>query len=95
MLRDDRHKVVAINEEKSYCEYLATVHNIPIIHGDPCKKHILDNANIKDFDVMNGKDLAGHIIRISDNDGEYIVGCRMLDDNMDIFNFVEENYRGR
>ena len=31
MLRDDRHKVVAINEEKSYCEYLATNHNIPII----------------------------------------------------------------
>jgi len=58
-------------------------------------KGTLVYLKVKDFDVMNGKDLAGHIIRISDNDGEYIVGCRMLDDNMDIFNFVEENYRGR
>ncbi len=58
-------------------------------------KGTLVYLKVKDFDVMNGKDLAGHIIRISDNDGEYIVGCRMLDDNMDIYNFVEENYRGR
>lgn len=58
-------------------------------------KGTLIYLKVKDFDVMNGKDLVGHIIRISDNDGEYIVGCRMLDDNMDIFNFVEENYRGR
>jgi len=58
-------------------------------------KGTLVYLKVSDFDVMKGKDLAGHIIRISDNDGEYIVGCRMLDDNMDIFNFVEENYRGR
>lgn len=50
---------------------------------------------VKDFDATDGKDLAGHIIRISDNDGEYIVGCRMLDDDKNIYNFVEENYRGR
>lgn len=58
-------------------------------------KGTLVYLKVSDFDVMKGKDLTGHIIRISDNDGQYIVGCRMLDDNMDIFNFVEENYRGR
>ena len=68
MLRDDRHKVVVINEEKSYCEYLATVHNIPIIHGDPCKKHILDNANIKDFDVM---------IALKNSDADNLEICQM------------------
>ena len=68
MLRDDRHKVVAINEEKSYCEYLATVHNIPIIHGDPCKKHILDNADIKDFDVM---------IALKEADADNLEICQM------------------
>lgn len=68
MLRDDRHKVVAINEEKSYCEYLATVHNIPIIHGDPCKKYILDNADIKDFDVM---------IALKESDADNLEICQM------------------
>lgn len=68
LLRDDRHKVVAINEEKSYCEYLATVHNIPIIHGDPCKKHILDNADIKDFDVM---------IALKEEDADNLEICQM------------------
>jgi len=68
MLRSDRHKVVAINEEKSYCEYLATVHNIPIIHGDPCKKHILDNADIKDFDVM---------IALKNSDADNLEICQM------------------
>ena len=29
-------------------------------------------------------------IRITDNDGTYIVGCRMLDDDMQIFNYVEK-----
>lgn len=58
-------------------------------------KGTLVYLKVKDFDVMNGKDLAGHIIRISDNDGEYIVGCRMLDDDKNIYNFVDENYRGR
>lgn len=68
MLRSDKHKVVAINEEKSYCEYLATVHNIPIIHGDPCKKHILDNADIKDFDVM---------IAVKETDADNLEICQM------------------
>lgn len=68
MLRDDRHKVVAINEEKSYCEYLATVHNIPIIYGDPCKKHILDNADIKNFDVM---------IALKNSDADNLEICQM------------------
>jgi len=68
MLRDDRHKVVAINEEKSYCEYLATVHNIPIIHGDPCKKHILDNADIRNFDVM---------IALKESDADNLEICQM------------------
>lgn len=52
------------------------------------------NLQVKDFDVLGGRPLVGHIIRISDNEGEYIVGCRMLDDNMDIYEYVEKNYKG-
>ena len=49
---------------------------------------------VKDFDVLGNQPLVGHIIRISNNEGEYIVGCRMLDDNMDIYEYVERNYKG-
>ena len=56
-------------------------------------KGTLVYLKVKDFPVLKGKDLVGHIIRISDNEGEYIVGCRMLEDNLEIHDYVEENYR--
>lgn len=68
MLLNNKHKVIAINEEKSYCEYLANVHNVPIIFGDPCKKHILDNADIKNFDVM---------IALKESDADNLEICQM------------------
>lgn len=45
-------------------------------------------VNIDDFDVLNGKSIQGSIIRSSDNGGEYIVGCRMAEDNMIIKEYV-------
>jgi len=45
---------------------------------------------IEDFEVAGIKEKEGNIIRITDNDGTYIVGCRMLDDDMQIFNYVEK-----
>lgn len=48
--------------------------------------------DVKDFPVLSAKQLVGQIIRVSDNAGEYIVGCRMLEDNMDIYEYVENNY---
>ncbi|MGN1085250.1 MAG: methyl-accepting chemotaxis protein, partial [Lachnospiraceae bacterium] len=50
-------------------------------------------VQVDDFDVMKGKDMEGTIIRVTDNEGTYIVGCRMFDDNMDIFHYVERNYK--
>ncbi len=44
---------------------------------------------INDFLLMDGKELTGIIIRSSDNDGTYIVGCRMPEDNADILKFVK------
>ena len=54
----------------------------------------LVKVDVKDFPLLEGKELVGHIIRVSDNDGQYIVGCRMLEDNMDIHDYVERNYKG-
>ncbi|MDD6036372.1 MAG: methyl-accepting chemotaxis protein [Lachnospiraceae bacterium] len=50
-------------------------------------------VQINNLDVMKGKDMEGTIIRVTNNEGVYIVGCRMFDDNMDIFHYVERNYK--
>lgn len=53
------------------------------------------SVQVRNFPVLGGRMLVGHVIRVSDNEGEYIVGCRMLEDNMDIYNYVEKNYKGQ
>ena len=45
---------------------------------------------IDDFLLLNGKTLNGVIIRSSNNNGTYVVGCRMLQDNVDIQNYVNK-----
>ena len=47
---------------------------------------------IANFDVVDSKVLEGCIIRNSNNAGEYIVGCRMPEDNEAIRVYVSNNY---
>ncbi len=49
-------------------------------------------VDVQDFAVLNGKSLEGCIIRSSNNNGEYIVGCRMPEDNDAIKEYVSQNY---
>ena len=49
-------------------------------------------VDIQNFAVLGGKSIEGDIIRSSNNDGEYIVGCRMPRDNEAIQEFVTNNY---
>ena len=49
-------------------------------------------VDIKDFDVLGGRMLEGCVIRSSNNGGEYIVGCRMPEDNDIIREYVSQNY---
>lgn len=46
--------------------------------------------DIKNFGLLDGASLQGVIIRSTDNEGEYIVGCRMPEDNYEIRDYVEE-----
>ena len=43
---------------------------------------------IHDFDVLRGKWLTGVIIRSTNDEGTYIVGCRLLQDSTEILNYV-------
>lgn len=44
------------------------------------------------FALLNGKPLSGQIIRSSNNEGEYIIGCRMPEDSEAIREYVSQNY---
>ena len=46
--------------------------------------------NIISFDLPDQATLEGHIIRSSNDEGMYIVGCQMPEDNMAIKEYVEK-----
>lgn len=50
------------------------------------------SLDVSGFTVLGGKPLTGRIIRSSNNEGEYIVGCRMPEDNEAIREYVNQNY---
>lgn len=47
-------------------------------------------VTIKDFELLNNKPLIGVIIRSSNDNGTYILGCRMPEDNIEIQKYVKE-----
>ncbi len=51
-LAKKKHKLVVINDDPQYCDYLATTHKIPVILGDPSKYFVLNEAGIDGFDVL-------------------------------------------
>ncbi len=48
---------------------------------------------IHDFPVLNGKSLIGTIIRATNDNGNYIVGCRMMENNKEVQLYVEKQLR--
>lgn len=50
-------------------------------------------VSIDNFDLPAHSVLEGQIIRCSDNDGVYIVGCQMPEDNYYIMEYVEQMIR--
>lgn len=51
-LLQKNHKLVVINEDKEYSQYLSFKYDIPAVLGDPCKQYILENADINNFDIL-------------------------------------------
>lgn len=55
-------------------------------------KGTLITVRVKDFELLENIPLRGQVIRITDNNGQYFVGCRMLEDNRVIGEYVSRNY---
>ena len=55
--------------------------------ADSVGKHV--ELTINNFDLLGSTVLKGIVIRSTDNEGNYIVGCRMLEDNLAIRDYVK------
>lgn len=60
------------------------------VFGDVKKAHV--DVDIPDFPIPEGRHIEGIIIRCSQNNDSFIVGCRMPEDNMAICEYVKKNY---
>ena len=49
---------------------------------------------IEGFELLKEQMLTGHVIRVSNNDGEFILGCRMPEDHLDIRDYVNQKMQG-
>lgn len=52
LLLQGGHKIMVINSDREYCEYLAQKYGIPIMAGDPCKGYILEEAEADKYEVV-------------------------------------------
>lgn len=57
-------------------------------------KATMITIRVKDFELLENTPLKGYVIRVTDSDGTYIVGCRMSEDNKKIRDYVKKKYRG-
>lgn len=54
-------------------------------------KHI--SLSVSDMPILEGVMLDGSIIRVSEYEGRYLIGCRMLEDNLAIRDYVAEQIK--
>ena len=99
--RMDLNNPCTIRFKGSDREYPATMDNISAngfafvatdqIFAQSKEAEIL--VTIQNFDLPNHNVLEGRIIRCSDDNGLYIVGCQMPEDNFYIYAYVEQRIK--
>ncbi len=67
-LRRDGHEVVAINDDRAYCEYLSNRHDVPVTWGNGTKRFVLEDAGIEGFDI---------IVAMTGSDADNLVICQL------------------
>lgn len=50
-------------------------------------------VSVKDMPILDGETIDGSIIRVSNHNGRYLIGCRMLEDNLAIRDYVAERMK--
>lgn len=67
-LLDKKHKVMIINDNYEFCKTLARNYDIPVIFGDGSDPKILEEADIKNFDI---------VIALTPKDEDNLVICQL------------------
>lgn len=69
LLLKSKHRLIAINDDRIYCEHLATEYDkVSVINGDPGREEILSDAGIKGIDA---------IISLCEKDADNLEICQM------------------
>lgn len=94
---DNQCTIQVEGEDKSYSGKMVNIsaNGFAFSVRDSVFAHLKDKnvrLYVKDFAVIGGKPLTGCVIRCSDNEGEYIIGCRMPEDSEAIKEYVSKNY---
>lgn len=67
-LLEKKHKIMIINDNFEFCKSLARTYDIPVIFGDGSDPKILEEADIKNFDI---------VIAITPKDEDNLVICQL------------------
>ena len=49
-----------IDPDKAFCEHLCASYNVNAVLGDPCRQFILEEAGIRNYDVILALGRGGH-----------------------------------
>lgn len=67
LLLRKNNKVVVVNTDEKYCEYLSAKHAVTVYCGDGCKNYVLEDAQIDNFDIL---------IALTDSDADNLWICQ-------------------
>lgn len=67
-LLSKKHKVTVIHDNYDYCKFLSRTHDAPVICGDGSKPYILEEANIRNSDI---------VIAMTPRDSDNLVICQL------------------
>lgn len=67
-LINKNYRVTTINKDYQYCLTLAEIDSLVVIHGDGTKPYVLEDANVKDADI---------VIALTSNDDVNLVICEL------------------
>ena len=69
LLMKDKHRIIVINDDRTYCEHLAAEYDkVSVVYGNPGSEEVLSDAGIKGADA---------IIALSGKDADNLEVCQM------------------
>ncbi len=68
LLKNGRKRLILINEDRSYCEYLSAKYDMEIQLGDPCLETVLEESGVRGSDLL---------IALKPSDADNLEICQM------------------